>query len=71
MQQIILKKELSQTKIKALLSFLKSWGVDAEIKSSSEKITEKKKSEFSLNIGLWKDIEIDSNELRKQAWKVK
>jgi len=68
MQELILKQELSQSKIDALIFFLKSWGVDAELKSSLKMEDKLRASEFTLNTSIWKDREIDSQELRKQAW---
>ncbi len=67
MQHLILKKDISQTKMEALIYFLKSWDIEAEVKSDTE-VAAKKKSEFSLSAGLWKDNTIDANELREQAW---
>lgn len=66
MQQLILKKDIEQTKMDALLYFLKSWNIEAELKTSP--IVAKKKSAFSLSAGMWKDYNIDANELRTQAW---
>jgi hypothetical protein len=66
MEQIILIKDIEQSKMKALLSFLKSWNIDAELKTSPT--ISKKKSDFSLAVGLWKDFNVDANELRKKAW---
>ena len=68
MQHIVLKKELSKSKLNALLSFLKGWGVDAEVKSSNDKINQMSSSKFTLNTEIWKDIEISASELRKNAW---
>jgi hypothetical protein len=42
MQELILKNEVSQSKIEALIQFLKSWGIEAEIKSKSKVISKKK-----------------------------
>lgn len=66
MQQLILKKDIEQTKMDALLNFLKSWDIEAELKTSP--IIAKKKSDFSLSAGIWKDYNIGAKELRKQAW---
>ena len=68
MQYIVLKKELSQSKLNALLSFLKGWGVDAEVKSSNTEINQMSSSEFTLNTEIWKDNEMSGSELRKNAW---
>ncbi len=67
MQQLILKKDISPSKMEALIHFLKSWGIEAEVKLNTAMVT-KKKSVFSLASGLWKNTTIDANELRKQAW---
>jgi hypothetical protein len=34
MQQLILKKDIEQTKIDALLDFLKLWNIEAEFKTN-------------------------------------
>lgn len=68
MQHIVLKKELSKSKLNALLSFLKGWGVDAEVKSTNIETNQMSSSEFTLNTEIWKDIEISASELRKNAW---
>lgn len=68
MIELILKNNIERNKIEALINFLKSWNIDAEIKVSTE-IESKKETGFTLNSGIWKDNDIDANELRKQAWK--
>ncbi len=67
MVQLILKNDIGQNKIDALLHFLKSWDIDAELKTTTS-VKNKKKSNFSLSTGIWKDYNIDANDLRKQAW---
>ncbi|QPH39994.1 hypothetical protein [Pedobacter endophyticus] len=68
MTEIILKDDIEQRKIDALLNFLKSWDIDAEIKSTRPVIGEKSK-EFSLSKGIWSDYDIEARELRHKAWK--
>lgn len=67
MVEIILKTDVEKNKIDALLHFLKSWNIDAEIKGDIRNTT-KRKAGFSLSAGIWKDYNIDAAELRKQAW---
>ena len=67
MQQLILKKDISPSKMEALIYFLKSWDIEAEVKIDTA-VSSKKKTDFSLSVGLWKDNTIDATELRKQAW---
>ncbi len=66
MQQLILKKDIEPSKMEALLHFLKSWNIEAELKIIP---TAKKKSNFSLAVGMWKDYDIDATTLRKQIRK--
>lgn len=67
MQQLIIKKDISKSRMEALIYFLKSWDIEAEVKTNKE-VSTKKECEFSLSAGLWKDNTIDANELRKKAW---
>ncbi len=68
MTEIILKDNLEQRKIDALLNFLKSWDIDAELRiTNAEKSTEA--VEFSLSKGIWSDYNVNSKELRDKAWK--
>ncbi len=67
MVEIILKSDIEERKIEALLQFLKSWNIDAELKRNAEPVV-RKKSGFSLSAGIWKNYSIDAKELRKQAW---
>ena len=67
MTELILKQDIDENKMKTLLDFLKSWGIDVELKTTISK-TAKKTQEFSLSAGLWADYQINSSELREQAW---
>lgn len=61
MTQIILKDDIEQSKIDALLFFLKSWDIDV--------VNITKSKDFALSQGIWIDYEVDSKELRDKAWK--
>jgi hypothetical protein len=50
-----------------LLVFLKTWDIEAELKTNTPKPANKQNS-FSLSTGLWSDYSIDSKELRNKAW---
>ena len=67
MTQIILKDDIDQRKIDALLFFLKSWDIDAELKTTRSGKSAKS-NEFSLAKGIWNDYKIDAEELRTKAW---
>ena len=66
MQHLILKKDIEASKMEALLHFLKSWNIEAELKIIPS--VETKKTDFSLATGMWKDYKIDAEELRSKAW---
>jgi hypothetical protein len=70
MTEIILKSDLDSSKLKALLAFLKSWGIEAEIKNKRTNEV-KKNTKFSLSAGMWSDYDLDSNTLRQEAWQRK
>lgn len=67
MIQLILKNDIGQNKIDALLHFLKSWDIDAELRTTIKTKTQKE-SNFTLATGIWKDTVIDAKDLREQAW---
>lgn len=65
MTEIILKSNLSQKKLEALLNFLKTFDISVEIKEREEKIIDK----FPFAKGIWQDYDIDGKELREKSWK--
>lgn len=67
MQELILKNNISESKLEALIYFLKSWDIEVEVKKNIE-VSHQKKTNFSLAAGLWEDYKIDADELREQAW---
>ena len=67
MIQLILKNSIENNKLEALLLFLKTWGIEAELKNANI-VPTKKKSDFNLSFGLWSDYAINADELRKQSW---
>lgn len=71
MTEIILKNDIGKERLKALIDFLKSWNIDAEVKSDPEFVKPKSESNYSLAEGMWKDYEIDANGLRKEAWRTR
>jgi len=70
MTELVLKQDIDDNKMKALLEFLKSWGIDVEIKTKIDKAVKvtKNRDAFSLSAGLWEDYQINSSELRTKAW---
>lgn len=46
MQQLILRKDISQSKMEALVNFLKSWDIEVEVRTNTDVDTKKKPSDF-------------------------
>jgi hypothetical protein len=67
MTEIVLKNNIEKSKMDALLSFLKTWGLEAELRTINEQ-SNKKSAKFTLTAGLWKDYNVSADNLRKQAW---
>ena len=67
MVELVLKNEINQSKMDALLYFLKVWDIDIEIKKNN---VYKYDNNFTLSAGIWKNYDIDATKLRKQAWKL-
>lgn len=70
MVEIILKEPIERQKIEALVKFLKSMNIAAEVKEGRKKEV-KKKVPFSLHAGIWENHDIDADTLRKNAWKIR
>lgn len=67
MIHIILKQDLEQNKLDALVAFLESMDIEVELKKkASKKVLQK--NDFSLAVGLWKDRPVNASELRINAW---
>ena len=67
MVEIILKENVEKGQIEALIRFLRSMNIDAELKSDKKKVV-RKKEEFSLSAGIWKNSDISASDLRKRSW---
>lgn len=66
MTEILLKNNIDTARINALLAFLDAWGIEAEIKDSSEK-PKAKHDIFAETRGMWADYDIDIKKIRKQS----
>lgn len=67
MTELVLKNRISKQKLNSIVYFLKVLNVEVEIKKSTQKKVVKKDL-FAEVRGIWKDRDIDSTILRKQAW---
>lgn len=65
MTQIILKNGIGSIKMNALLAFLNTWGIEAEVKTMPAKANSKKDL-FAETRGMWADYKFDVKQMRKQ-----
>lgn len=68
MTELILKKQLDEDKLNTLLDFLKSWGVEVEVRHREDNPQSSSKEFFPFSVGLWNDYAIDDRQLRAKAW---
>jgi hypothetical protein len=67
MTELILKDKIERKKLDALVMFLKSWDIDAEIRTITTK-KESKKKLFKETFGMWADRDMDIKEIRQEAY---
>jgi len=68
MTELILKTKVERKKLNSILIFLKSWGIDAEIKTTvtpKEADTEKP---FSQSFGMWENRDVDIKKIRQKSY---
>jgi len=67
MTELILKNGVNRQRLNSIVIFLKSWGIDAEVKTTT---TSKMKVEepFSQSFGMWADRDIDIKKLRQKTY---
>jgi hypothetical protein len=65
MTQLIFRDSLESAKLNALLVFLKTWGIDAEMKHTPAALSSNR-DVFANTRGMWADYDIDIRQIRKQ-----
>ena len=66
MTELILKNRIDRQRLNSIVTFLKAWGIDAEIKTTTtSKI--KVKEPFSQSFGMWADRDINIKKIRQQT----
>ena len=68
MTELILKNRLDRKQINSIVIFLKSWGIDAEIKTIATQKKTNKEEPFSRSFGMWADRDINIKEIRKKVY---
>jgi hypothetical protein len=65
MTQLIFRDSLESAKVNALLAFLKTCGIDAEVKHTLAS-QPSNRDVFANTRGMWADYDIDLRQIRKQ-----
>jgi hypothetical protein len=68
MTELILKNKVDRKRLNSIVIFLKSWGIDAEIKTISTQKKDDEEEPFSQSFGMWADRDIDINKIRQEAY---
>ena len=67
MTELILKDRIDRQRLNSIVTFLKSWGIEAEVKTTTTpKIGVEKP--FSQSFGMWADRDIDIKEIRQKTY---
>lgn len=66
MTGLVLKGNIDQKKLDAIVVFLKSWDIDVEVKTVTRKKKEKK-AIFTESFGMWADRDIDIKTIRQKT----
>jgi len=68
MTELILKNKIDRHKLHSIVLFLKSWGIDAEIKTTATQKKVKVEEPFSQSFGMWENRDIDIKKIRQKAF---
>ena len=69
MTELILKNRIDRQKLNSIVIFLKSWGIDAEIKTTVATPDNTNMEEpFSKSFGMWAERELDVKKIRQKAY---
>jgi hypothetical protein len=65
MTELVLKGKISRKKIKSMVDFLNSWGIEVEIKEAPEEEQESI-APFTETFGMWKGRDMNIKEIREK-----
>ena len=68
MTELILKNKVDRKKFNSIVIFLKTWGIDAEIKTTSAPKKAYAEEPFSQSFGMWENREIDVKKIRQKGY---
>ena len=65
MTELVLKGKISRKKIKSMVDFLNSWGIEVEIKDAPEE-EQRSSVPFTESFGTWKGRDMNIKEIRQK-----
>jgi len=68
MTELILKNRINRKKLNSIVIFLKSWGIDAEIKPIRTQKNENIEEPFSQSFGMWENRDINIRAIRQKVY---
>jgi len=68
MTELILKNKVDRQKLNSIVIFLKTWGIDAEIKTTADPKKEYAEEPFSQSFGMWANRDIDIKKIRQKGY---
>ena len=69
MTELILRSSIDREKLNSIVMFLNSWGVVAEVKTTTASNRASAESLFAESFGMWANRDIDIKQIRQQARK--
>ena len=67
MTELIFRSGIDREKLNSIVAFLNSWGVVAEIRTTTANKRADKGSLFAESFGMWTNRDIDIKQIRQQA----
>jgi hypothetical protein len=70
MTHLAIKGRIAPFQMEVVLSMLKSWNIDAEVKEIEKPVSyaHQQSSALPFSIGMWADYDVDDKTLRAKAW---
>jgi hypothetical protein len=70
MTHLAIKGRIAPFQMEVMLSMLKSWDIDAEVKEIERPISHvnQQPSALPFSMGMWADYDVDDKTLRAKAW---
>jgi len=68
MTELILKNKIERQKLDSMIVFLKSWGIDVEVRTTATTKKGGAKGLFAKSFGMWEGRDMDIRQIRQKAY---